>query len=222
MREGDSLTPIDIQKIDFMANRHGIYGVLDIIFRAYYKLDLASSGAQVANLRALVLKRLVLFSLPIPHSVLADFPAVNNSLKQLLDQNNATRKIQSHKLSEEILEPLQKRHLIITIHSEGFGRLYDVKNANKNSDTYKTPYDKTAYHRFSLHSLVREHLAKRMRYAEFDHGEHSFFDVSLYATQPRDLPSLLHRITGKLGSYCKILSSFPKISFNPYTNMKNL
>jgi len=43
--------------------------------------------------------------------------------------------------------------------------------------------------RYALHRMIRDFLADQMDYAIYDRDEHSFFDVSLFAEQPRDLPS---------------------------------
>ena len=43
--------------------------------------------------------------------------------------------------------------------------------------------------RYALHRMVRDFLADKMDYAIYDRDEHSFFDVSIFSEQPRDLPS---------------------------------
>lgn len=179
-----------LSKLDFAAARNGIDEVLEVIFRSYYILDAKDNCQEFASLVALVLRRLVLFSMPIQRSVLADFPAIRNSIIKLnrrkgtVNDKPLTSRQMSKWLYKRILVPLFNRNLIIAVAHDGLG-----KSRHKAIFGKQTLTSNEGYYRFVLHSLIREHLAKRMRYVAFDHGEHSFFDVSSYATQPRDLPS---------------------------------
>lgn len=179
-----------LSKLNFAAARNGIDEVLEVIFRSYYNTDTKENCQEFASLVALVLRRLVIFSMPIQRSVLADFPAIRNSIIKLNRLNGTTNDspLTSRQLSkwlyEKILMPLFDRNLIIAVEHDGLGR-----NRNEDISFEQELISNEGYFRFVLHSLIREHLAKRMRYVAFDHGEHSFFDVSSYATQPRDLPS---------------------------------
>ncbi|MET1255107.1 SIR2 family protein [Aliikangiella maris] len=211
------------EKLNFLINRDRQNGALDTILRYYYENDRQQFGSEWANLTALVLRRLVLFSLPIQRAVLADFPAIRNSLSKLYlreypqfeeKQSLITPAILSDYLYRKVLITLEEKRLIIPIHDDGVGEIRNTEISNEPSTFKFQPIEVKApfkYKRYTLHSTIREHLAKRMRYAAFDHGEHSFFDVSLYISQPVNLPSpsaLDYREVGR------VLQNIIEFSFN--------
>ena len=145
---------------------HKLIGVLLDAY-AELKTDPELPGKRVIQI---ILKHLALFSYPIDVKILAICP----DLEKLFRDNKAAKQNHDHEKTENIESLIE----------EACNWLYLRGLVFRIEDKYQT-----SNNRYALHRMVRDFLAYQMDYAIYDRDEHSFFDVTVFAEQPRDLPS---------------------------------
>lgn len=129
-----------------------------------------------SRLRSSILKHLTIIGVPVEAGVLARCPELRDEANTLLGAT-ATNELRE-KAIRKALEDLVNLHLIFQIDNEmpaTEGELEDPR---------------TTLPRFAVHRLTQASIFWRMGCPRVDGGETNFFQVTLYAAQPKDLPSL--------------------------------
>jgi len=166
------------KKLELYASRHNLQKVLAEILVIYENFDLQiRKNEKSAQIFSVILHRLAFFSTPVERGVLASCP----DIIELYNKHNGGSVTEKEIAAflEEYLAELHNRGLLTKV----LGGRTTKHPASSDND------DKAEYNcRYILHSLLRKHLEKKMDYSIFDSGEHTFYDVSLYMTQPRHLP----------------------------------
>lgn len=169
-----------ITDLDIAASRHGKEGVVRSILRNYTILDNADKQDNTARIRQEILRHLVYFTIPVERSVLVNCPVIKKLLLADLSEEEGQAKTEKDLcgILEDHLGKLFSRCLVTKIQP---GRIHDKSGTLIEGDE--------SDYRYTVHGLLRKTLAKKMGFDAYVHGEYSFFDVSLYSAQPRDLPS---------------------------------
>ncbi len=173
------------------------------------------------ELHRLILRHLTLFALPVEAWVLLGCPKIFDHLRNIyikkfkeaardnseLNQNTKwehfplrywhERTWKLHQL-KKALELLADRSLILFVHPAA-----DNKQANKCPEVF-------LHGRYSLHNLMRQHLARSMQLAVHDGADINHHRMSIYCDQPRDIPSpterhfnLIDGIVNRQTEYCR-------------------
>jgi len=162
--------------LELAASRKEINGVVEKLLSIYDEFDTKPEKNLSLDTFQIILRHLALFSIPIERAVLANCPDVAKTIVK--NRGGHPRQYSEKEISEEIedyLQALNQSGLIIKIEQSG-SLAYSCENKAPN-------------YRYTLSSLMRKNLAQRMDFDAYTHGEFSFFDVSLFPTQPLDLPS---------------------------------
>jgi len=168
-----------LDSLELAASRDGVNGVVDRLLNIYETLDTEPKENRPLGAYQTILRHLALFSVPVERAVLANCPEVVKAVFANDDNKRRSEKSISLRI-DGFLQTLNRIGLIIKIEKSGSSSL------NKSPIDSK---DQGADYRYALASIIRKHLAKRTDFDAYTHGEFSFFDVSLYPTQPLDLPS---------------------------------
>ncbi|MEP5699427.1 MAG: SIR2 family protein, partial [Sneathiella sp.] len=166
-------------KLDFYASQKNVQKVLATILTAYECLD--TKFYNVRNrppiFRA-ILRRLAFFSNPVERNVIASCPDIVDIYRKFAPIVEGDPDFTEKDIAiwlEGYLSILHSRGLLIKTLG---GR---IQKSTHTSNIQPSPEND----RYVIHSLLRNHLEKKMDYSIFESGEHSFYDVSLYMTQPR-------------------------------------
>ncbi len=202
-----------IEALDAAVTRDGAPGVLGQIQGTYRSIDKTrdqkvedlSQSAEMPvgldrDLVDLILRHLVLFSLPVEAPVLADCPEVRRRLVQLYEASSGRgsrvekpedaaeqcRLGEQHRVDEQrwmrralvcVLERLCQRSLVI-----------GIRSASSMDDT-QTQGGANLQRRYALHARLREYLAHQMNLQVSDDGDLNHHQISVYCDQPMDLPT---------------------------------
>ncbi|MCG8493316.1 MAG: SIR2 family protein [Sneathiellales bacterium] len=177
-KERDLFLKSAFERLEFAASQKRQLSVVSEILDIYEMLDREQRASPTdTRIFRTILRRLAFFSTPIERGVIASCPDIIELYNSLQIGASASEREIAEWLEHYISE-LFKRGLLICLSG---GRRW-TRSAEKDEEEDKK------YNRYVLHSLLRKHLESKMDYSIFERGEHSFFDVSLYMTQPRHLP----------------------------------
>ncbi len=195
-----------ITDLDRAASKGGYTGVLEQILAKYTHIDsmlpdysetlisreeLCQDGRD-SRLLGTLLNHLALFALPVEPWVLLGCPMIYRELFILYSKAlkpevpEAATDIQERwrergwmlRCIRHHLNILVKRGLVIPI----------FPAVNRREDDDKDPA-RFLFRRFSVHSRLREHLARHMRLSVPDEGDRNHHQISIYCDQPQDLPT---------------------------------
>ena len=162
-----------LNSLDLSASRSGISGVIDQLLNIYDQFDTDPVAKRSLSGYQSILRHLALFTIPIERAVLANCPEV---IEAIYDDDYPRSEKETTKEIEGYLKTLHKTGLLIKIERNG------IINSNSGESEEQD-------YRYTLASIMRQHISQKMDFSAYVHGEFSFFDVSLYPTQPLDIPS---------------------------------
>jgi tetratricopeptide (TPR) repeat protein len=197
-KEGDSAEKQNwISQLESAAGRNRLFEVLSEIFQTYRHIDEEKDKLQPANptkrpstseLRELILHHLSLFSLPIQASALVVCPEIRRVLTLFQQSVEKPSGDKSDEASPQFDEE-QAITALLTHLGELHRRGLVIRVAPARSSGQVRKSELRRQDRYTLHSQMRQYLAKQMRFALPDRGERNYYGVSLYTVQPRDLPT---------------------------------
>jgi len=155
-----------LDQLNLIASRDGVEEVVSGLLDIYQEID-TSSGERTSLVYQTILRHLALFAVPVERAVLANCPEVIKS--RLVSKSGV---FNSEKGISRVIEPYLK-----TLHEFGLIIKIQTSNSKKKPD-----------YQYTLTSILRMHLTKTMDFGRHTYAGTSFFDVSLYAVQPLDLP----------------------------------
>ena len=171
--------------------------VIEQIMNAYREIDEPrrlgkpkSVQPSVLEVHDEIMRHLAFFSVPVERNVLASCPRIIELARRVpavkkepwCEKTQGDTERSTSEWLQSFLDTLYRRRMIIRLYPS---RPRDEKvSADKMSDTATEPHI-----RYYLHSRMREHISRQMKFDLFEFGEHSYFNLSLFAAQPKDLPS---------------------------------
>lgn len=182
-----------VTSLELAASRRDWREVLGVVMRSYWqgdRLDANKRGPDTPPLPQLyqsILRHLSLFSLPVQPIVLASCPEVRNLLaskqenSEWLDVLPGINKTSLDRLIKALDDLLVSRGLVIM--------LEPPRSKGETRESGSEPLDCQCQCRYTLHPRMREYMAMQMKFSLPDRGERNYYEVSLHAAQPRDLPT---------------------------------
>ena len=208
------------------AAAHGDGAVIEEIMECYRAFDqprsLGKPAVEVPADQAVhdeILRHLAFFSVPVERCVLASCPGIRElARRSLLHQGKLSpeEELTERRVAEWLqgyLDTLFNRRMVI--------RLYPSRPRTSGKPVDKVWYQKyqpppIEHLRYYLHSRMREHVSRQMNFDLFEFGEHSYFNLSLYAAQPRDLPSPKSHDYKFVGDVLHNLIRLSRMDFHPF------
>ncbi|MCF6199611.1 MAG: SIR2 family protein [Hyphomicrobiaceae bacterium] len=170
-----------LARLEQSASRTGSKEVLSEIFKQYRAINSNDDNLKYTyTLRMTILRHLSLFRIPVTSEVLYSCDYIKKEIEKALD--NLPTHNKRHCLSEA-LKRLEDRGLLIPVFP-GITRF----GKNEIPVTVNEVHEKEQA-RYILHPQMREFIASQMDFSIPARGERNYYEVSVYAVQPHDLPT---------------------------------
>jgi len=206
----------------------GHAAVIEQIMNSYRELDEPRASGQPRAARPSdlevhdeVMRHLAFFSVPIERSVLASCPRIIALAQRdtYRDKDGKIHKIENTERGiaqwlQGFLNRLYRRRMII--------RLFRSRARTNHNQDYQPPEEcDDAHVRYYLHSRMREHISRQMKFDLFEFGEHSYFNLSMFAAQPKDLPSPRSHDYKFVGDILHRLIRVSRLDIHPFFHSKD-
>ncbi|GAB4520311.1 MAG: hypothetical protein Tsb0019_21200 [Roseibium sp.] len=213
IKNGNTTTPCQltfkefVRNLERQENRDGAVGVMNYVFGIYGLLN-RSVASPDNKLDDLILRHLVLFGLPVEPPVLLACPMIYRRLLRLYSEsqkksfetkdlksggdvhapNDARDKedyyLRGWMLNElkSALERLCRRALVLEVHCA----FPEPEGENISDEDLNQIF---LHRRFGIHGQIREMVGHRMQLDVSDEGDLNHHQISLFCSQPQDLPT---------------------------------
>ena len=185
-----------IEPLDRAFARDGPQGVLSHVLSIHENLDAREATTLLAGewvdglLMRLLLRHLVLFSLPVEIWVLKGCPLIQRHLQELYSQKD--RKTDGHQA-----EHFRQRAFILNTLSWHLkelcqrGLVVEIEPSQNSAEGSARDQDpeRRLHMRYALHARLREYFGYHMQLQISDEGDLNHHQMSVFCDQPRDLPS---------------------------------
>jgi len=195
-----------VRELERCENRDGAVGIMNFVFSTYGLLN-RSIASPDDKLDDLILRHLVLFGLPVEPLVLLACPMIHRRLLRQYSEENKSAFADSvsetggdpretnHKRDYEdwklrgwmlnklrlALEGLCRRSLVLEVHCA----FHEPENGAPQKEMF-------LHRRFGIHGQIREMVGHRMQLDVSDAGDINHHQISLFCSQPQDLPTPSH------------------------------